>query len=192
MVSSFPYPPQFLGYMREVFANPQPFIAACIAAAAENNLTGYNIDWEPTDGGGVPTAADAAAYTAFLTLFSDAMHAAGLLTSVDVATWSPIWDLPLLAKTSVDYVMTMNTYTGNDDLFISGLDAVVKAIPASKLCVGLETTNDDSVPAGLPFNDTAVALRFEALSARGLDRVAIWRTGIPDNFWPYLKAKGSE
>lgn len=30
MVSSYPYPPQFLDWMREVFVNPDPFIDAAI------------------------------------------------------------------------------------------------------------------------------------------------------------------
>ncbi|RYG44081.1 hypothetical protein EON67_12165 [archaeon] len=86
MVSSYPYPPQFLTWMRQVrlptrlptacqlcvcvprlvrsmksyatcqptacphvqvFADPQPFIAACIRAARTEGLTGFNIDWEP-------------------------------------------------------------------------------------------------------------------------------------------------
>lgn len=30
MISSYPYPPQFIDYMRQVFDNPQPFIQQCI------------------------------------------------------------------------------------------------------------------------------------------------------------------
>lgn len=43
MVSSYPYPPEFLTWMRQVFADPQPFIDACIAAAADEQLSGFNV-----------------------------------------------------------------------------------------------------------------------------------------------------
>jgi hypothetical protein len=89
MISSYPYPPAFLTWMRQVFAQPAPFISACIAAARAENLTGFNVDWEPTSGNGAPTPEpqDALDYAAFLTTLADALHAEGFLLSVDVATW---------------------------------------------------------------------------------------------------------
>lgn len=185
MVSSFPYPTTFLAWMRQVFAAPQPFIDACLAAAKAEDLTGFNIDWEPTDGGGDPTPQDAKDYAAFLTTFSDAMHGAGVLTSVDVASWSAIWDYSLLAASSVDYIMTMSTYTGRDSLFGPALADALASIPLSKLVVGLETVNDDT---NAPFNDTALQLRFDAINTAGVDKIALWRAGVPDNWWPYLQA----
>jgi hypothetical protein len=89
MISSYPYPPAFLTWMRQVFVQPAPFISACIAAARAENLTGFNVDWEPTSGNGAPTPEpqDALDYAAFLTTLADALHAEGFLLSVDVATW---------------------------------------------------------------------------------------------------------
>ena len=58
MVSSYPYPPAFLAWMREVFAAPQPFIDAVVAAAAAHNLSGVNIDFEPPSSD-APTPQDA-------------------------------------------------------------------------------------------------------------------------------------
>lgn len=109
MVSSYPYPPEFLTWMRQVFASPQPFIDQCLAAAKREKLRGFNIDWEPTTGNGAPapTAQDSADYAAFLDTFSKAMHAAGLVASVDVASWSPIWNFTAIAATDIDYIMTM-------------------------------------------------------------------------------------
>ena len=103
--------------MRELFANPQPFIASCIAALkADASLTGFNVDWEPTSGNGAPTptADDAVAYAAFLDTFAKALHAAGpYQLTVAVATWSPIWNLTLLGKTDVDLIAHMGTYVGS-------------------------------------------------------------------------------
>lgn len=38
MVSSYPYPPQFLSWMRQVFANPQPFIDSCVQQYVEGTF----------------------------------------------------------------------------------------------------------------------------------------------------------
>lgn len=185
MVSSYPYPPQFLNWMRQVFQNPTPFISACLKAAAVESLTGFNIDWEPQSGDN-PTAQDAADYAAFLTTFSDAMHSHGILTSVDVATWSDIWNYTLLGQSSVDYIMTMSTYTGSDKLFPQEVQTAAASIPLSKLVIGLETTNDDN--NGAPFNKTQLDMRFSTIAAAGIDKIAIWKAPIPDLWWSYMQA----
>jgi hypothetical protein len=40
---------------------------------------------------------------------SDAMHALNVKVSVCGGTFQPMWNYPLLAKTSLDYVMDMET-----------------------------------------------------------------------------------
>ena len=91
MVSSYPYPPEFLLWMRQLFASPQPFIDALIADVTARGISGVNIDWEPVSGAGAPnvTAQDSIDYAAFLDQLTVALHARGILASVDVATWSP-------------------------------------------------------------------------------------------------------
>ena len=71
MISSYPYPPQFIVWMLEVFNNPQPFIDSCIAAAKLNGYTGFNIDWEPELGG---NNNQAIMYANFLDNFATQMH----------------------------------------------------------------------------------------------------------------------
>jgi hypothetical protein len=214
MVSSYPYPPEFLTWMRQVFADPQPFIDACIAAAADEQLSGFNvrrakfsppftrnnsssylhpslpiplpcqIDWEPPSSD-KPTPADAAAYASFLDTLAKALHAHGLLVTVDVATWSKIWDLKAIAATSVDAIFTMNTYGDDDVVWARELALVIADIPASKLVVGLETTMSST---GKPYNTSELTLRFDALRAAGIRRVGLWSSPVPDLFWPFLKA----
>jgi hypothetical protein len=121
MVSSFPYPPEFILWMRQVFSNPQPFILACIRDAKEYGYTGFNIDWEPAEGA---TSLDAKNYAKFLDTLSRSLHKEGIKVSVDFATWSPIWNVPALAETSVDYMLDMGTYTGSDTSFTSQLQTV--------------------------------------------------------------------
>jgi spore germination protein YaaH len=184
MVSSYPYPPQFLDYMRAVFSAPEPFIAACLEAAAMQGLAGFNIDWEPQTGE-APTPADAADYAAFLGKFSSAMHAAGLVVSVDVATWSPIWDVPAIAASGVDLIATMSTYTANWTTWQAELAYFVSVVPAAHLVIGLETVRDSD---NEPYTTAELAQRFGALAAAGASQVAIWRSPIPDNWWPFLRA----
>jgi hypothetical protein len=182
-VSSFPYPPIFLTWMREVFANPQPFFDACVAAAAAQGFAGFNIDWEPPSSD-KPTEADAAAYAAFLNGLAHALHAHELLVTVDVATWSKIWNLTMIGATAVDAVFTMNTYTAGDALWLQQLAEVVAAVPLEKLVVGLETTRD----GGKPYNQSDLALRFNALRGAGVRRVGLWSSPVPDAFLPFLAA----
>lgn len=184
MLSSYPYPPQFLQWMKEVFANPQPFIAACIQAARENNLSGFNTDWEPTNSNET-TPQDALDYAAFLNTFADAMHAEGLGVSVDVAGWSPIWNFTAIAATSVDFIATMSTYTDDDQAFFKSLDYAVATIPKEKLVVGLETVKASN---NQPYDDAELAVRFNAIKAKGIRRVGLWRAGIPSNWWSFLQA----
>jgi hypothetical protein len=174
MVSSYPYPPEFLTWMRQVFAQPAPFISACIAALkADPSLTGFNIDWEPQGGAGAPkpTHGDALAYAAFLDALAKALHAAGdYQLTVAAATWSPIWDLKALGATDVDLIASMGTYTGNFTVWRAQLNDLLSTVPASKAVVGLETTNDVS-GVGLERDDQRRERRRAALAVR-----ARWRT----------------
>jgi len=130
MVSSYPYPPQFLDWMRQVFKNPKPFIVSCASAARSNNLAGFNIDWEPQGKGDIPTSQDAKDYAEFLTIFSDAMHGEGIMVSVDVAGWSPIWNLTSIGQTSVDAVAFMGTYVADPGEWDKQFALATDTIPA--------------------------------------------------------------
>ncbi len=122
LLSSFPHPPEFIDWMRTVFANPQPFIDSCVSVAKAGKFTGFNLDWEPTD---AVTSEDGTNYANFIGTFADALHKEGLLLSVDVATWSPIWNYTAIAATSADYVISMGTYTATDTSFSSQLDKIM-------------------------------------------------------------------
>ena len=67
---------------------------------------------------------DAKNYAKFLDTLSRSLHKEGIKVSVDFATWSPIWNVPALAETSVDYMLDMGTYTGSDTSFTSQLQTV--------------------------------------------------------------------
>ena len=182
MISSYPYPPQFLDWMRQLFAAPAPFIQACISAARARGLTGFNVDWEPPHGANAtkPTKEDAAQYAAFLNTFAAALHGSGLQLSVDVAAWSKVWDLKAIGATAVDRVAFMGTYTLPDGVWEQELALVVASVPLEKLVVGLESDN------GL--NATGLQLRFTALRAAKVRAVGVWRAPIPEFWWGEVDA----
>ena len=45
-----------------------------------------------------------------LQTFAQGLHAAGIKLSVDVATWSPIWDYDAIAATTADIIISMVKY----------------------------------------------------------------------------------
>jgi hypothetical protein len=182
MISSFPYPPQFLDWMRELFARPEAFFQACIAQAKAHRLTGFNVDFEPT---GKATHADAVAYAAFLSRFADALHPVGLELSVDVGSWSNVWDWKLLGESRVDTVCLMSTYTGNTTFFESALTRAVAEIGLDKLGVGLENINPNTKK---PFSKAEMEDRFQLISKSGATQIDIWDMPIPELWFPMLEA----
>jgi len=94
--------------LRTLWKNPTHFFTVAVATARNHSFMGYHIDWEPESG---VVAGDAKLYCEFLDKFADALHRAGLILIIDVARWSPLWDFDLLAKTRVDKIATMQSYT---------------------------------------------------------------------------------
>lgn len=167
--------------IRAVFDNEDSFIAQAVGIALSLNITGFNIDFEPTGGA---THQDAVRYAEFLDKFAAELHKHGFKLSVDVARWSPIWDLSLLAKTRVDYIIDMSTYASRDTTFLKYLDMDLAEIPGDKLVVGLCTYN---LSSDTLFPESEVAFRFAKLINRGVSRIAIWRTLLPVSWIRYIK-----
>lgn len=166
----------------QVFENPQPFIDSCISEAEKYGYIGYNLDWEPTDD---VTEADGSAYATFIDTFAKQLHAHDLLLTVDVATWSPIWDYDAMAATAVDKGISMGTYTATDTSFSNQLDLIVDSFGVERAGVGLETVNATSGER-LPFDE--VAWRFEAINAAAVTEIDLWRLPVPPSWWPLIDA----
>lgn len=182
MISSYPYPPQFLDWMRYVFDNPKPFITTCVQTAVKEGFSGYNVDWEPASG--VPTADDAKRYAHFLTEFAEALHAAGKELTVDFAGWSTIWDYESLNASKADRLLCMGTYTPNFDSFLRQFQKAVASISLDKLGIGLETVNESE--NNRPLTDQEWEERFDMIIAKGIQEIDIWKTPIPDNMWKFI------
>jgi hypothetical protein len=177
MVSSFPYPPEFLDWLRQLFANPDPFIDEAVKQAKKYGFTGYNLDFEPTS---TATPDDCHHYVKFLTTFSNAMHEYNIKVTVDIADWNGLWcDWALFGNSSVDKVMTMSTYTKNFNTFSTKLDKAVTLIPLNVLGVGLECD------VGLTSDD--MSKRFDLINAAGVQEIDIWKSPVPDFWWPLIQ-----
>lgn len=179
LLSSYPHYPEFIDWMRTVFADPDPFISSCISAAKQYNYTGYNLDWEPTDD---VQADDGANYAAFIQVFADALHKEGLKLSVDVATWSSVWNYTAIAETTSDIVISMGTYTTTDTSFTSQLEKITTSF-GDRAGVGLET--DSSLETTMPLEE--VQWRFDQIKAKGVKEVDFWSLPIPDTWWSIIE-----
>ena len=169
LLSSFPHPDEFMDWMREVFANPDPFIMSCINEAKKYQYVGYNLDWEPTTDD--VTDEDGINYAAFIDTFADALHSAGLKLTVDIASWSPIWNLTAISATSVDRIISMSTYTSTDSSFTHSLDALVDAAGPERSGVGLENVNAST---GERISLDEVVWRFSSIEQSGATEIDIW------------------
>lgn len=171
--------------IRELWQNTTYFIDQALVEIMRKGYDGYNIDFEPSSGP-TPTPEDAKLFAMFVDEFAKRLHALGrgFKLSVDVAGWSPLLDYDLLAATEVDKVMTMDTYCGNDDLFLQRVDNAVEKIGLGKLGIGLETGNPNT---GKPFTKEQMQLRFNKIKAVDTKEIDIWECPIPELWLPLIK-----
>ena len=159
-------------------------IKPCKSEALKYGYNGFNVDWEPANNVPIkPNETDAQNYAKFLDYFSKEMHAINKTLSVDVATWSKIWNFTAITMTSIDYVIPMNTYTDNYDTWMNNLNYDIKYIDNnSKLVIGLSTLNlsDDQ-----PFTQQQLQMRLNQLKQDNIDKIAIWRIPL-QNVWYQL------
>eukprot|EP00708_Paratrimastix_pyriformis_P003717 GAFH01002511.1.p1 GENE.GAFH01002511.1~~GAFH01002511.1.p1 ORF type:complete len:270 (-),score=50.80 GAFH01002511.1:344-1036(-) len=164
--------------MHTLFANPDGFIDSVVQECKKNGFPEANIDFEPETG---VVTDDGVAYAQFLTHFADEMHKAGLTLSVDIASWGPLWDFGLLANTTVDKFMTMDTYANSQTYFQSHLEKAVDAFGVGRVGVGLLM--------GMSLNSTIWEQRLASLDAAQVREVDLWDicnsapTGIE---WDYV------
>jgi len=168
--------------MRKLFSNPDPFITEAVNLATSLNITGYNIDFEPTSA----TTDDAYNYANFLNKLANALHSVNKKLSVDIATWSLIWNYDLLAESKIDIIYDMSTYAGRFETFYTNLNNAISKIPLSKLGIGLETLNPNTGETS-PFTEEEIEARLRSIIKSNVNRIAIWRTPLPDYWWPLLE-----
>eukprot|EP01029_Cantina_marsupialis_P030098 TRINITY_DN795_c0_g2_i1.p1 TRINITY_DN795_c0_g2~~TRINITY_DN795_c0_g2_i1.p1 ORF type:complete len:311 (+),score=75.69 TRINITY_DN795_c0_g2_i1:99-935(+) len=189
MISSYPYPKEFFGWMKEVFANPMPFIQTCITEAKKQGFTTYNVDWEPTNKESV-SAQDATDYANFLDIFAKEMHKHQLKVTVDIASWSPIWDPKKIGATAVDQVISMSTYTGTFTTWERHVETLVASVPLEKLSIGL--MNDKNTHTGKPYTHDELIPVFDKLKQHNIQSISLWKMAIQDEWWPFLSEFGSD
>jgi hypothetical protein len=179
MVSSYPYPPEFLDYMRYLFYNDSAgFIQQTIDQAQALQLTGYNADFEPI---GNVTYEDAEQYALFLDKWAGALHEAGFKLTVDTATWSILWNYTYLAETELETIISMSTYTDNDASFTRQLDNIAAYVAPEQLGIGLETDLRN-------YTSSELAGRLKQVSAYNITQVDVWLMPLPDSWIAPLRA----
>jgi hypothetical protein len=171
---------------RAAMADPAAFLAsldAVVLAREGANITGINIDFEPNGDahpdGPPPTAADGVAFASFLDAVADALHARGLTLSVDIATWSPFWNWPLLAQTRVDQLIDMESYQKGFPQFEAAVRRAQGLLRAEQYVAGMEVA---------PFNASELQQRFDLLRSLAVRKVAVWDAPLPDSWLPFLAA----
>jgi len=95
--------------MRLCWSDTESFIKSVfesLSAHGGSFVQGVNFDWEPNEA----TEKDGEHFAHFLEEVSNALHAKNILVSVAGIRGAPLWNYKLIGKTSVDYVMDMNTY----------------------------------------------------------------------------------
>lgn len=176
MLSSWPYPPEFLTWMRQLWLVPavgDAFIRRLHVEAARNGWDGYQVDFEPT---AKATPEDARQYALFLSKM--ARDLAPLRVLPTVATWNSIWNLELLGKTAVHRVITMSTYATKWATFDRMLNLTLQSIRPGLLGVGVENWPD---------LDERFEDRIRATIARGVDFFAVWKMPLSDEWMTGLK-----
>ena len=153
------------------------FISSAVNEAVQSNLDGYNLDLEPSAG----TFHVASQYGQFLTNFANAMHSVGKSLSVDVAAWDggSLWNLAIEGSTTVDLVLTMETYSQSMQVFQQSLQSILSSIPINKIAVGFLTRSDDST----------LSQRFQMIESNGIPVVMVWPSFpgfLGANYWGEL------
>ena len=149
------------------------FIQSAVKEAVNQNLDGYNVDFEPSYG----TLNIANAYGTFLTNFANAMHANGKTLSVDMASWDggALWNYQIEASSSVDIVLTMVTYNSNYTTFQQGVQAMLQNVPLDKIAIGLLTVSDDAT----------LTQRIQYVESYNIPNVMVWPSypGFLTDIW---------
>jgi hypothetical protein len=190
MISSYPYPPQFLTWMRQLFTNPAGFISALTRELVTHQIDGVNVDFEPTANA---TEADAVNYAEFLQLLKERLGKAGKVVTVAAATWSRVWNLTLIAGALAPtpasnkipgYLTSMNTYTYEDSVFQTMLDLNLGIFRGASGAVGQLVVGLENWPN--KFTEKELTFHFDLMANRSVCSIALWDAPIPPMMVPFL------
>lgn len=186
MITSHPYPDDFILRMRKLFANPTPFIESAVKNLQQNGYEGYNLDFEPKRPGIVPD--DAIKYCEFITKFANRLHSINKTLQVDVAQWTPLWNYTLLGKTTADDIITMSTYAGNFTVFQGALRKAVREVGVQKLQAGLMIVHPQTNKG---YTKEEIDMRFKDIIAHKVKGISVWRMhpeiGMTSYWWNALE-----
>lgn len=84
----------------------------------------------------------------------------------------------------MDAVGYMGTYVADPKVWEEQFQVATGSIPAEKLWIGLETTEQ---PGGAAYPLDEVERRLARCTQAGVSGVGLWKAPVPDDWWPLLK-----
>lgn len=162
--------------LRRLFSNPDGFIQEAVKLCVDNDLDGWNLDFEGFNGA---TVQDGVELVAFLDKLGASLHAHGKVLSMDYAAgayYNSIWNETLLERsTGLDRLSNMGSYTDSLPTFVSSTQKMIDTFSLEKVGVGL-------CPACLaaPFTASDLEARFDLIEKLGVQELDIWVNNVPD------------
>jgi len=155
------------------------FIANAVELAVTNNYDGFNIDWEPSHYMLPNTSAD---YAAFIKRLAEALDTVGKELQVCTALWNPyFWNYPQLAAASPAKLITMDTYSYNNEYpkWEARAEYLLNQTSQTQLGIGLMTD---------PNPNTAEELqqRLDFMQFHNLTSLSIWMMPLDERYWDAL------
>lgn len=180
--------------------SPEPaltaFIDAAVSAAVVQNMSGINLDFEPY-GDASLTNADGVIYAYFVEYLALALHAASKVLTLDYFTNLPVWNLALLNGTSVDRLISMDTYAQQNATFEAYLAVANAYVDPQRLGLGMCAARGPGTPFGpnpcgaQPWTESMIAERFAflrtAASAGRFSQLNMWVLPLSDTWWRALE-----
>jgi len=153
------------------------FIQDALNATEFIKANGVKVDFEPANN----CNNIASAYAAFLNRLADAFHQknSAYIVGVTIDNWGgseSLWDWQKIGNSSVDMVQTMATYVSSMTDFQNQVDYIYNYVPANKVGIGLQTTDDAS----------NLTQRFQYIEKKGAPYITIWPASgnlLTATFW---------
>lgn len=186
-------PPTLLPKLRSLFASPEPVVSELVALAVDNDLDGWNLDFELAPSENV-TEADGLALANFIDLLAQGLEPHGKTVSIDVSTSrtpfvTSIWNMSSLNSSRLGRALDMGTYGDSKGdpadwtNFVASFNRMRTWFECSKIGVGL-------CPACLdrPWTPAELDKRFELIRSAGcILEIDMWVNNCPDDWLPYLR-----
>jgi len=154
------------------------------------------LDFEPY-GDTTLTNADGVIYAYFVEYLALALHVASKVLTLDYFTNLPVWNLALLNGTSVDRLISMDTYAQQNATFEAYLAVANAYVDPQRLGLGMCAAHGPGTPFGpnpcgaQPWTESMIAERFAflstAASTKRFSQLNMWVLPLSELWWRALE-----